>query len=600
MMAEDSKRNDAILMAVLANRMDGIVREMTNTLLRTARSSVINSARDFSCAMCTAEGELFACAEGLPVHIFGVQKQAAEMVRVHPDLKEGDAFLDNDPYVGNSHPADHCTLVPIFLDGEHMFTATVKAHQADIGNSLPTSYYSSAVDVYQEGALIFPVVQVQRDYQMIDDIVRMCRRRIRVPGQWYGDFLAAIGSARIAERRLKELCEKYGKDTLKAFKSYWLEYSEARMEKAINALPQVKLKNSGRHDPFEPFLPDGVPLNVEIDVQPDEGRIEIDLRDNIPNIDCGLNLTEATTMASVFAGIFNAMPGDVPKNSGAFRRVDVKLADGCVVGRPKFPHSCSVATTNIADRLVNMVGSAFSQIDGFGVAEGATGVGVGYAVLSGRDHRYDDAPFVNQLVVAANGGPASDSADGWVTYGLPVVSGLMYRDSIEIDELKMPIIYKHMRLRGGTGGAGRRRGGMSCDLAYGPTNYPVTAIYQLDSQYYAPKGVRGGHDGLTAGGWHVLADGTEVALPNSIQVELKKGEYLRGFDSSGGGYGNPRERDPALVLDDVLEGWETIERARDVYGVAFTGLVEDETLAVDVEGTATLRRNAPVAQFQAG
>ena len=152
---------------------------------------------------------------------------------------------------------------------------------------------------------------------------------------------------------------------------------DALSEKAINALPEVKLKNSGRHDPFEPFLPDGVPLNVVIDVKPGEGRIEVDLRDNIPNVDCGLNLTEATTMASVFAGIFNAMPGDVPKNSGAFRRVDVKLADGCVVGRPKFPHSCSVATTNIADRLVNMVGSAFSQIDGFGVAEGATGVGVG-------------------------------------------------------------------------------------------------------------------------------------------------------------------------------------------------------------------------------
>lgn len=600
MMADDSKRNDAILMAVLANRMDGIVREMTNTLLRTARSSVINSARDFSCALCTAEGELFACAEGLPVHIFGVQTQAAEMARMHPDLKEGDAFLDNDPYVGNSHPADHCTLVPIFLDGEHMFTATVKAHQADIGNSLPTSYYSSAVDVYQEGALIFPVVQVQRDYKMIDDIVRMCRRRIRVPGQWYGDFLAAIGSARIAERRLKELCDKYGKDRLKAFKSYWLEYSEARMEKAINALPEVTLKNTGHHDPFEPFLPNGVPLRVAIDVKPGEGRIEVDLRDNIPNVECGLNLTEATTMASVFAGIFNAIPSDVPKNSGAFRRVNVKLADGCVVGRPKFPYSCSVATTNIADRLVNMVGSAFSQIDGFGVAEGATGVGVGYAVLSGRDHRYDDAPFVNQLVVAANGGPASNSADGWVTYGLPVVSGLMYRDSIEIDELKMPIIYKHMRLRGGSGGAGRHRGGLSCDLAYGPTNYPVMAIYQLDSQYYAPKGVRGGQDGLTAGGWHVLADGTETALPNSIQVELKKGEYLRGFDSSGGGYGPPRERDPALVLDDVLEGWETIDRARDVYGVAFAGLVEDETLVVDAEATAALRKAVPVADFRVG
>lgn len=599
-MMADQMKKDAILMAVLANRMDGIVREMTNTLLRTARSSVINSARDFSCAMCTAEGELFACAEGLPVHIFGVHNQAAEMVRKHPDLKEGDAFLDNDPYVGNSHPADHCTLVPIFLDGEHMFTATVKAHQADIGNSAPTTYYSSAVDVYQEGALIFPVVQVQRDYKMIDDIIRMCRRRIRVPGQWYGDFLAAIGSARIAERRLKELCQKYGKETLKEFKKYWLDYSEARMEKAINALPAAKLKNTGHHDPFEPFLPDGVPLNVEIDVRPQDGKIEVDLRNNIPNVDCGLNLTEATTMASVFAGIFNAIPTDVPKNSGAFRRVDIQLADGCVIGRPKFPYSCSVATTNIADRLVNMVGSAFSQIDGFGIAEGATGVGVGYAVLSGQDHRYDDAPFVNQLVVAVNGGPASPHADGWTTYGLPVVSGLMYRDSIEIDELKMPIIYKHIRLRGATGGAGKHRGGMSCDIAYGPTEYPVTAIYQLDSQYFAPKGVRGGQDGLTAGGWHVLADGSEVALPNSIQVELKKGEYLRGFDSSGGGYGNPRERDPALVLEDVLEGWETVERARATYGVAFKGSLEREDIEVDADATAALRKSATVAEFQAG
>lgn len=591
-MTHEANQNDAILMAVLANRMDGIVREMTNTLLRTARSSVINGARDFSCAMCTAEGDLFACAEGLPVHIFGVHNQAAAMVSTHPDLKEGDAFLDNDPYVGNSHPADHCTLVPIFLDGEHMFTATVKAHQADIGNSVPTTYYSSAVDVYQEGALIFPVVQVQRDFQMIDDIVRMCKRRIRVPGQWYGDFLAGIGAARIAERRLKEMCQKYGKDTLKAFKQYWLDYSEARMTKAISALPKATLNNTGHHDPFEPFLPDGVPLKVSIDIKPDEGRIAVDLRDNPPNLECGLNLTEATTMACVFAGIFNALPSDVPKNSGSFRRVDVELADGCVVGRPKFPYSCSVATTNIADRLVSMVGSAFSQLDGYGLAEGATGVGVGYAVLSGKDHRYDDAAFVNQLVVSANGGPGSPVADGWTTYGLPVVSGLMYRDSVEIDELKMPIIYKHLRLRGGTAGAGKHRGGVSFDIAYGPTENPVTAIFQQDSQFYPPKGVRGGHDGETAFAWHVLVDGTEVKLPNSTLVELKKGEYLRGFDSSGGGYGDPRERDPNLVREDVLEGYETMARAREIYGVVFNASGPDGALTIDADGTAAIRATA--------
>ena len=588
-MEHQNSKVDAIQMAVLANRMDGIVREMTNTLLRTARSSVINSARDFSCAMCTADGQLLACAEGLPVHIFGVNYQATEMVRQHPDLKEGDAFLDNDPYVGNSHPADHCVLVPVFLDGEHMFTATIKAHQADIGNSLPTNYYSSAVDVYQEGALIFPMVQVQRDYEMIQDIVRMCRRRIRVPGQWYGDFLASIGSARIAERRLKELCEKYGKDTLKQFVRYWLDYSEARMEHAIASLPAAKLHNVGRHDPFDPFLPDGVQIQVDIEVKPEAGTIDVDLTKNPANLDCGLNLTEATSMACVFAGIFNAMSADVPKNSGAFRRVNVQIADGRVIGRPKFPHSCSVATTNIADRLVSMVGSAFSQLEGQGLAEGATGVGVGYAVLSGKDHRYDDEAFVNQLVVSTAGGPASPYADGWVTYGLPVVSGLMYRDSLEIDELKMPIIYKHMRLLSGTGGAGRHRGGPSCDLAYGPSQNDVTAIYQADGQFYPPKGVRGGADGILSGGWHVKRDGSEQKLPNSTQVVLKKGEYLRGIDSSGGGYGNPKERDPALVLEDVLEGYESIERARNIYAVALSGSIDDDTLAVDFGETRQLR-----------
>ncbi|MGE3595979.1 MAG: hydantoinase B/oxoprolinase family protein [Dehalococcoidia bacterium] len=588
-MGSQNSKIDAVLMAVLANRVDGVVREMTNTLLRSARSAVINSARDFSCAIATADGQLFACAEGLPVHIFGVHNQAAEMVRVHPDLEEGDAFLDNDPYVANSHPADHCTLVPVFLDGEHLFTAVVKAHQADIGNSIPTTYYSSAVDVYQEGGLIFPVVQVQRDYEMIDDIVRMCRRRIRVPGQWYGDFLAAVGAARIAERRLKEIGQKYGRETVKRFIRDWLDYSEARMSKAISALPACRLENTGCHDPFEPFIPDGVPIKVSIEVKPQDGRIVVDLRDNLPNLDCGLNLTEATTMACVFAGIFNSISSDVPKNSGSFRRVKVELADGCVVGRPKFPHSCSMATTNVADRLVNMMGAAFAQIEGYGVAEGATGIGVGYAVLSGRDHRYDEAPFVNQLVISVNGGPASAQADGWMTYGMPVVSGLMYRDSIEIDELKMPIRYRHLRLRGGTGGAGRYRGGLSCDLAYGPIKNPVTVIFAQDTQINAPKGVRGGRDGVHAAAWFIDRGGDMRPLANNTQIELKQGEAVLGFDSSGGGYGDPRTRNPKWVLDDVLEGWETVERARDLYGVVFKGSLDDDTLAVDEAQTAKLR-----------
>ena len=182
-MSEFNDQTVSVLTAVIANRMDGIVREISNTLLKAARSGVINSARDFSCSIVTSQHELLSAAEGLPVHIFGSHLQCRNMAEVHPDFSEGDAFLHNDPYSGNTHAADHTTLVPVFFEGEHMFTVCVKAHQADIGNSIPTTYFAAAKDVYEEGALIFPCVRIQKNYETVDDIVRMCLLRIRVPEQ---------------------------------------------------------------------------------------------------------------------------------------------------------------------------------------------------------------------------------------------------------------------------------------------------------------------------------------------------------------------------------------------------------------------------------
>lgn len=589
---DQTDKFDAVRTAVIANKVDGVVREMTNTLLRSARSAVINSARDFSCAILTADDELLAAAEGIPVHIFGAQLQAQAMREAHPVLREGDAFLDNNPYIGNSHAADHTVLVPVFIDGEHMFTAVSKAHQADIGNSIPTTYHASAKDVYEEGGLIFPTVKVQSDYQNVDDVIRMCQTRIRVPSQWYGDFLAMIGSARIAERRLKELVAKYGKESVKRFIKDWLDYSEKMMAAAIAELPAATLHNTGKHDAFQPYLPDGLEIGVKIQIKPADGMIYVDLTENAPNVDCGLNMTESTTRAAVFGGIFNAIPATIPKNSGAFRRVDIEMNEGSAVGKPKFPHSCSLATTNVTDRLINCVGAAFAQLgEPYGVAEGAVGVGVGYAVLSGNDER-SGGPFVNQLVVTANGGPGSAYADGWVTYGVPCVSGLMYRDSVEIDEVKMPIMYKHLRLVADTGGAGKYRGGPSCELAYTPKSEPITVIYPCDGQDNPSKGVSGGGDGRLAEAWLEDVDGTRTRLPNTATITLKPGQFIHGFDASGGGYGNPYDRDPAMVLADVVELWETEAHASETYGVAFTRTTDG--LAIDVEATA--KRRAELAK----
>ena len=231
-----------MLLAVLANRFDGVVREMTNTMLRTGRSAVINSARDFSCGITTADNDLFATAEGLPIHTYGLNLQSAAMCEYHDDIADGDAYLHNDPYSGNSHPADHTIIVPVFWEGEHLFNVCAKAHQADIGNSLPTTYHAMAKDVYEEGALIFPAVRVQRDHKTNDDIVRMCQRRIRVPDFWYGDFLSMLGSARTGENRIHDILKKYGKETIKQFVTEWFDYSEKRMRKAIGELPAATIE----------------------------------------------------------------------------------------------------------------------------------------------------------------------------------------------------------------------------------------------------------------------------------------------------------------------------------------------------------------------
>src|SRR5882672_9798925 len=206
---------DPLMLAVLANRFDGVVREMTNTLMRSARSAVICIARDFSCTIVTADNQLLSAAEGVPVHIFGSHLQCESMTRLHPDIEDGDAFLHNDPYLGNTHAADHTILVPVFVEGEHVFTVSAKAHQADIGNAIPTTYHAWAKDVYEEGALVFPCVRIQRRHVLNEDVIRMCKARIRIPDQWHGDFLAMVGAARIGERRLKEVCAKYGVATVK-------------------------------------------------------------------------------------------------------------------------------------------------------------------------------------------------------------------------------------------------------------------------------------------------------------------------------------------------------------------------------------------------
>ncbi|WP_423183548.1 hydantoinase B/oxoprolinase family protein [Arthrobacter sp. NyZ413] len=568
---------DPVKLSVLANAFDGIVREMTSGLLRSARSSVINTARDFSCAVLTADNQLLAAAEGVPVHVFGAGPLGEDMVELHDDIREGDAFLHNDPYMGNSHAADHVILVPIFIQGRHLFTAVTKAHQADCGNSLPTTFFATARDVYEEGALIFPCVRIQRDYTDIDDIIRMCRSRIRVPDQWYGDYLASVGASRIAERRIHELAEKFGVEDLVDFVDAWFDYSERLTASAIEKLPEYVLHGTSTHDPFPGTGPDGVHLQATLEVKPKQGKIVIDLRENPDNLPNGLNLTKATATGAALAGILSGIPENLPSNAGTFRRVDVLLRDGCAVGVPKHPYSCSSGTTNLADRVVNIVQAAFSQIDdGYGTAEGAAGQAPAKSVISGIDERNGN-PYVNQILVGGVGGPATPYVDGWPTYQRPVCGSLLYHDSAEVDEQRYPILIHERTLVADSGGAGRQRGGLATRVTMEPRGESVTLTYGIEGNLNPPKGVRGGHDGKAPATWvEDLRTGERREIPVVGRYDLQFGEKVVSITPGGGGYGDPLERDLLAVLDDVRESRVSPDAALTDYGVVFTNGVLDE------------------------
>ncbi len=562
---------DPVLISVLARRFESIARRMQHTLVRSARSGVISSGHDCSCCVLSKRAELLSVAQTIPIHVMaGADAMARSMAVLHPELRRGDAFLHNSPHLGGTHAADFTVLVPVVDEaGGHRFTVLAKAHQADIGNARPTTYMAEAPDIYAEGALIFPAVHIEREYRLVEDIVRIGMARIRAPEQWRGDLLALIGAARTGESELRALAADYGWSPLVDFAAAWLDRSEQRMRDVIAGLPAGTAHGESRHDPFPGTPADGVLVRAGVAIDPAAERITVDLRDNPDVLPCGLNLSEATARASALIGVFNGIGRDVPANAGSIRRVRVCLREGCVVGVPPREASCSVATTNLADRVVNAVHRAMASLSpDLGMAEVGAIEGPAGAVISGRDPRHRGRSYVNQLALADTGGAAGPREDAWLTMGNACTAGMWTLDSVEASELKYPLRVWERRLAADTEGAGQFRGAPACRLTFGPVGGAMRLAYASDGCVNAARGVRGGTAGAPAGQWlHREAGGIE-ALPAVGDLEVAPGETVTASTAGGGGYGEPHERDPQRVCADVREGYMSVTRAEQVYGVA--------------------------------
>jgi N-methylhydantoinase B len=581
---------DPVLLSVLSSRIQSIIREMTNTVMKASRSSVIKNGRDMSCGILTFDNRLVCVEEALPIHVTALELTTQPIVELFDDIREGDAYLNNSPYYGGTHHADLTVCVPVFFDGTPLFWTLSRSHHADIGAPEPTTYLPYAPTIYQEG-MHFPCVRVQQDYKDKADIIRMARQKIRVSNIFYGDYQAQVGACRTGERRLKELAQKHGLETVKEFIEAWMDYGERRAIAAISKLPSGTYTYSVRHDPVPGVADEGIPIKAVVHVDAAQGLITVDARDNPDMVAGGLNLSEACAIAACRIGVFYNVDPEMPHNHGSASRIVTLLRDGCVVGRPIYPAGTSVATSNCMERLANAVQCAFTRIGApYGMAEGGGNFSAALGVVSGTDARHGEpVSYITQFIMALSGGPGLSGHDGWLTYESSSGNGTMVCDSVEVNEAMYPVVFDERHIAIDTVGAGQWCGAPATHGTYRSLDGDILVYYCGDGGTFPAGGVLGGESGATCGTWKAHADGALTRLPDFHHETFSTDQEVVYRTCAGGGYGNPRERNPMLVCLDVNRRWVSPERALSTFGVALTLAANGIDYEVDLGRTAELR-----------
>jgi len=588
---------DPILLSVISSRIQSIIREMTNTVMKASRSSVIKNGRDMSCGILTYDSRLICVEEALPIHVTALELTTKPIVELFDDITEGDAFLNNSPYYGGTHHADLTVCVPVFYDGVPLFWTLSRSHHADIGAPEPTTYLPYAKTIYEEG-VHFPCVRCQQGYEDKADIMRIARQKIRVSNIFYGDYQAQIGACRTGERRLKELAAHHGAETVRSFIEAWMSYGERRAIAAIRKLPAGTFTYSVRHDPVPGVADEGVPIKATVTVDPEAGLVTVDARDNPDLVPGGLNLSEACAVAGCRIGVFYNVDPEMPHNHGSASRIVPLLRDGCVVGRPIYPAGTSVATSNCLERLANAVQCAFTGMGApYGMAEGGGNFSAALGVVSGTDTRDGvPIPYITQLIMALSGGPGLSGHDGWLTYESPAGNGIMVCDSVEVNEAMYPLIFPERRVAIDSAGPGEWCGAPATQGSYRSLSEDILVYYCGDGGTFPAKGVLGGGAGATCGSWKQGSDGKARRLPDFHSETFAEGDLVLYRSCAGGGYGDPFERDAALVCLDVNRRWVSVEKAREIFGVALAKAVNGVDFEVDAEATSALRRAAQVSR----
>ena len=579
---------DPVTFSVVYARLAGILSEMTETILTTARNPILYGAKDFTCTVMSPRAEVLSMYDCLPIHVGTMDPALRFIIRAcGEDIRDGDVIVNNASFAGNAHVGDWTMYAPVFHKGQLIAWAANKCHLIDSGAHVPGSVDSEARDVYEE-AIHFPAVHVCRDHEPIPDLVRLISYNFRYPDRWHGDFLAQLGSLWTAETRIKELCERFGAGVIKGCFSEALRYGEKRMIEEISGLPKAEVEVAMTGEVIEGFFPDGVPLKLRLSVDPEAGRIDFDYTDMPDQQAFGYNLTYATARCSALQGTLPILDPDIPNNDGALKRINVKLREGALAGIPKWPVGTSIATVALCDEVTNLVLKAWAQVlperamAGMGEYCAANYMGSGTNLKHAED-------YAHVFYLAASGGGATSTHDGLPhMYGACIMGNMAY-ESIELVEFARPMIVWETAAVEDSGGAGQYRGAVGVRHRIQPVSHTMNLNYGGSGHTCAAFGLDPGANGKTADHWieDFESGHTTAKLKNAGKADVEPDQVWVAETGGGGGFGDPLDRDTDAVLSDVASGFVSAASARDIYGVAVEFV--DAAWQVNTDQTAKLR-----------
>lgn len=571
---------DPITLEVVCEGLIAIVREMRATVIRASYSPVIWEMDDFSCALFDPQGQMVAQSEDHPGHVLPMPWSVrCAMEDFAGDIRPGDVILLNDSYRGGTHLNDVTMLYPVFDEGELFIFPAVRAHWADVGGSTPGSYSGLSTNIYQEGVRI-PPIKIVEEGKLDRAAMALLLNNMRLPEDRLGDFNASLGACRVAEGRIRKLLARYGRKTILNCIALNLDRSERRLRRKIAELPDgeyvyedyLEFYAEGRFDP--------VLMRLTLTVKGDE--IVADFAGSNPQVSGVVNSTLATTGAGVLVAIKATLDPEGPVNHGTFRLIRLRAPEASIVDvKPDAPAG---AHGEVRKRAVSVMLGALAQIIPDLVSGDLCGTSFPNAI-GGQDPRRQREYVYYEAPAGGNGGfRENDGSSAWGNIDFGNVRTIQTAESLEAG---MPILIERSELRTDSGGEGRMRGGLGLRrevrLLHGEGRYSALS----DRAVIPPFGVGGARSAAPVK-VSVIRDGVEIEFHTPGKVTgyaISAGDVVVMQSAGGGGFGDPLERDPERLRQDVIAGYVSPARARDGYGVVFT---EDGT----VDETATRARRA--------